>query len=366
MKEKIYFDANSTAPIRPEVIHLMSEIMGRVGNASSVHGFGRDARKAIEDARRIISSTLDVDAAQIIFNSGATEGNITVLKGFEGQRILVSAIEHPSIIDSGIPHEVIPVTSDGVVDLEAYKKMLSSAPAPALVSVMLANNETGVIQPIEEVAKLAKEAGAMFHCDAVQAYGRIPFTRASIHADFVTISAHKIGGPQGVGALVIAPGVKPYRLFQGGGQEKRQRGGTENVAGIAGFGLAAEMACGSIEEFQKLSVLRDEINAHFMTCESVSIYGANTTRTANTSLIRIEGLSNDTLLMAFDLEGIAVSAGSACSSGKSSLSHVVYAMGEKSPNVATLRISLPRNTGEKEVEQLLAVWDKLRERLLKK
>ncbi|HNS45037.1 MAG TPA: cysteine desulfurase family protein, partial [Alphaproteobacteria bacterium] len=363
MDKKLYFDANATARIRPEVISLVVEVMGEVGNASSPHSFGREARKRIETARRQVAATLNVDAQQVIFNSGATEGNTTVFKGFEGKRILASAIEHPSIMDCGVALETIPVTSDGVVDLDAFKKMLSSGPSPALVSVMTANNETGVIQPVAEIAKLAKDAGAMVHSDAVQGYGRFAFTRESLGVDFLTLSAHKIGGPQGVGAMVIAPGVTPYKLLQGGGQERRQRGGTENVAGIAGFGLAAEMACSSFEKFQSLGALRDRIEVHFQTSPRVTVYGANVPRTANTSFMTIKGVPNDTLLMAFDLEGVAVSAGSACSSGSTRLSNVLGAMGVVSdPLLASLRISLGINTTEKEVEELCAIWDKLRAR----
>lgn len=366
MNKKLYFDSNATARIRPEVISLVTEIMGETGNASSTHSFGREARRRIETARRQVAGTLGVDPQQVIFNSGATEGNTTVFKGFEGKRILASAIEHPSIMDCGVPIETIPVTRDGVVDMDAFKKMLSTGPTPALVSIMTANNETGVIQPVTEIAKLAKEAGAIVHSDAVQGYGRFAFTRESLGADFLTLSAHKIGGPQGVGAMVIAPGVTPYKLLQGGGQERRQRGGTENVAGIAGFGLAAEMACSSFDKFASLSVLRDKIEAHLLKSPQVKVYGKNVPRTANTCFLTVQGVPNDTLLMAFDLEGVAVSAGSACSSGSIRLSNVLGAMGVlPDPLLASLRISLGITTTEKDVEELCAVWDKLRARLLK-
>lgn len=364
---KIYFDHNGTTAIRPEVISEVSARMAEVGNASSTHGFGREARRHVEMARRKIATLLDVDPQQVLFNSGATEGNNTVLRGFEGQTILASAIEHPSVLESGVDIIPIPVTRDGVVDLDKFSVLLDQH-SPALVSVMYVNNETGVIQPVTEIARLAKAAGAKVHCDAVQAFGRIKFTRASLGVDFLTLSAHKIGGPQGVGALVFAPGIHPHRLLQGGGQERRQRAGTENVAGIAGFGIAAELAIAGIPQFEKLSLLRDKIETH-VTASSprVHIHGQSTSRVANTTMLTIDKVAVDTMMMAFDLEGVAVSAGSACSSGSTRLSYVLCAMGVFPPdlNVAPVRLSLGHSTTEKEVEDFLIVWDKLRDRIFK-
>lgn len=367
MMTKIYFDHNATTVIRPEVIHEMTARMAETGNASSTHAFGRDARRHVEMARRKIATLLDVDPQQVIFNSGATEGNNTVLRGFEGQTILASAIEHPAVLESGVDVVPIPVTRDGIVDLEKFSALLQQH-SPALVSVMYVNNETGVIQPVAEIARLAKAAGAKVHCDAVQAFGRIPFTRASLNVDFLTLSAHKIGGPQGVGALVIAPGIHPHKLLQGGGQERRQRAGTENVAGIAGFGVAAEMAVSNIPQFENLSLLRDKIEAHVLASSPrVQVHGQKVSRVANTTMLTIDKVAVDTIMMAFDLEGVAVSAGSACSSGSTRLSYVLCAMGVFPPdlNVAPVRISLGYTSTEKEVEEFLRVWDKLRDRIFK-
>ncbi|MEK7801881.1 MAG: aminotransferase class V-fold PLP-dependent enzyme, partial [Pseudomonadota bacterium] len=217
MQKNIYLDHNATTPIRPPARDAVIAAMDVIGNASSTHFHGRECRKIIETARRQIASTLDVGNGQIIFNSGATEGNNTILKGFAGKRILVSATEHPSIIESGTIVETIAVDENGLIDLNAFSEQLRNGIPPALVSVMYVNNETGVIQPITDIAKLAKESGALIHSDCVQAYGRIPFTRESLGVDIITISSHKIGGPQGVGALVIAPHIQIPKLLEGGG-----------------------------------------------------------------------------------------------------------------------------------------------------
>lgn len=360
MIQNIFFDHNATTPIRPDALALATSVMAETGNAASVHSFGRTASKRVETARRQIADTLGVDAQQIVFNSGATEGNNTVLKNFSGQRILISAIEHPSIMECGVAAETIPVTKDGLVDLDAFRDLLDHPTPPALVSVMLVNNETGVIQPVAEIARLAKEKGSMVHCDAVQAFGRIPLTRAATGADFMTISAHKIGGTHGVGALVTAAGIQVPRLIQGGGQERRMRGGTINVAGIAAFGAAATEACSSLDSYKKLSALRDKIEAHVLKRPQVRILGYDAPRVANSSMMIVEGVGGETCLMAFDLEGIALSAGSACSSGSSKLSYTLTAMGiEPKSDIASLRLSLGYTTTEEEVDRFLVIWDKL-------
>lgn len=364
---KIFLDHNSTTPIRPDALALACDVMAEVGNASSVHSFGRQANKRVETARRQIASLLNVDSAQIIFNSGASEGNNTILKGFVGKRILISAIEHPSIMECGVEAEHIPVTTDGVIDMDAFKDLLNTGEPPALVSVMYVNNETGVIQPVAEIARLAKEKGAIVHCDCVQAFGRIPFTRESIGADFITLSAHKIGGMHGVGAIVFAPGLNVPKLVQGGGQERRQRGGTLNVAGISTFGVAAEQVCSDIANFEKLSIFRDRIEAHILkNSNRVQIAGQNAPRVSNTSMILVHCKSSETLLMAFDLEGVALSAGSACSSGTTKLSYTLTAMGvDPCAQTASLRLSLGYTTTEKDVDDFLLIWDKISARIFK-
>lgn len=364
-QEFTYLDHNATTPIRPEAVAAMTHVLTEVGNPSSIHHFGRVARKHIETARKIIGDSLDVSAGQAFFNSGATEGNNTILKGFSGKRILVSGVEHPSVIDAGIARDIIPVTKDGVVDLVAFQKQVTDNP-PALVSVMLVNNETGVIQPVAEMSKIAKSVGALVHCDAVQAYGRIAFTRESLGVDFLTLSSHKIGGPQGVGAIIVSPNMALPKLLEGGGQERRSRAGTENTAGIAGFGAAASQAVASIADFQKLTALRDKIETEIAKSKHITLFGQNAPRVANTISCMVDGIASDTLLMAFDIEGIAISSGSACSSGTVKFSSVLKAMGvEPKQNAAALRISLGWTTTEQDIEQFIKVWNTLRARLLK-
>lgn len=361
----IYLDHNATTPIRPESLAAMTSVLAEGGNPSSVHHFGRMARKHVESARKKIADTLDVSSGQVFFNSGATEGNNTILKGFAGQRILVSAIEHSSVLECGVDAQKIPVTSDGVVDLDVLH-MLIAEQRPALVSVMLVNNETGVIQPVSDIARMAKAAGALVHCDAVQAYGRIPFTRESLGVDFITLSAHKIGGAQGAGAIVVAPNTPLPTLLHGGGQERRSRAGTENVPAIVAFGMAAECALRDLALFQNLSVLRDRIETVLTASSHISLYGQHAPRVSNTISCTIDGVASDTLLMAFDIEGIAISSGSACSSGTVRFSHVLTAMGAPhDKTTAALRISLGYTTTEKEVEQFITVWNNLCTRLLK-
>ncbi len=365
MKEQIYLDYNSTAPARPEVAEAVSALLKEPSNASSVHGFGRRARMRVEKARDQIAALAGCKNTQVIFNSGATEGNNTVLKSFTGQRVLVSAIEHPAVLDAASEAERIPVTRDGVIDLNALEVMLEQTPAPALVSVMFVNNETGVIQPVEEISKRVHAAGAQFHVDAVQAAGRTPIEMNRRGIDFLTLSAHKTGGPQGVGALIVGPCAQAPVLLHGGGQEKRARAGTENVAGIAGFGVAVELALADMDKYQKLAALRDSMEARLkdIAPEAV-IFGQGAPRAANTFLIALPGIPSKTQLMHMDLEGIAVSNGSACSSGKVHASHVTRAMGydENAANSA-LRVSMGWNTKDGDIEAFVAAWGKMRARM---
>jgi cysteine desulfurase len=359
MKNKVYLDYNATTPLRAEVITLMTSLMHAPHNASSVHSFGREGRKAIEHAREQIAALVNAPAAQIIFNSGATEGNNTVLNHFKNERILVSSIEHPSVLEAAPDAQRIPVTKDGIVDLAALETLLKKE-KPALVSVMAVNNETGIIQPIEKISALAHSNGALFHCDGVQAAGRITLDIAKMGIDFLTLSAHKIGGPQGVGALVLGLcGITPT-LLHGGGQEKRARAGTENVAGIAGFGLAAELAHKELPQQKNLAALRDRLEKNL----SAVIHGKNAPRIAGTSLFSLAGLSSETLIMAFDLEFIALSNGSACSSGRVEPSHVLKAMQvDAAHSAAALRVSLGWNSTDADIDAFLNVWEKITTRL---
>ncbi len=374
MSKRIYMDYNATTPLRPEVREVMLRVMDGPYNASSVHSFGREARGIIEDARENVAALTGAQASQIIFNSGATEGNNTVLQHFAGQRVLASSIEHPSVLGASDSIERIPVTTDGIVNLEALEKLLKKEPA-ALVSVMLVNNETGAIQPIAEISALAKTHGALVHCDGVQAAGRIPIDINTMRIDFLTLSAHKIGGPQGVGALVLGLcGITP-KLLHGGGQEKNTRAGTENVAGIAGFGVAAELVLQDLEhpdKLKKLEHLRNYLELELCKMQEGGqeggkgepsnpvFHAANAPRIANTSMFSLPGTRAENLLMALDLEGIAVSNGSACSSGTVKPSHVLQAMGlDEEDASSALRISLGWATKSSDIERFLEVWAKI-------
>lgn len=364
----IYLDYNATAPIRPEAITIMAEAMNDAHNASAIHQFGRKGRSMVEAARETIAKLVNLPNTQIIFNSGATESNNTVLMHFAdtypNEKILVSSIEHPSILDAGIPKTKIPATTDGAIDLNALETLLKNNKI-SLVSVMLVNNETGTIQPIHEISALTHKHGALLHVDAVQAAGRITIDMPDMGIDFLSLSAHKLGGPQGVGALCLALcGITPT-LLHGGGQEKSARAGTENVAGITGFGIAASMALDEMRDYQsRLNALRDTLETELLKSPHVKIYGQNSERVANTTLLSINGLSSETLLMNFDLEGIAISNGSACSSGKVEPSHVLKAMGENDKAASgALRISTGWNTKQSDIDAFIKAWQKIYKRM---
>lgn len=368
-KTPVYLDYNASALMRPAVADLMRTIMSAPGNASSIHRFGREARKHIELAREQVAALAGTHPNYVTFTSGATEANNAVLKHFAGQRILVSAIEHPSVLESAPQAEKIPVTPDGVIDLDAFDKLLDGD-APALISVMLVNNETGVIQPVAELVKRAraKHPRVFFHCDAVQAAGKIPFDLAMLGVDYLSLSAHKLGGPHGAGALLCAPGSEPVPFIHGGGQEKRQRAGTENVAAIAGFGLAADMARTELETFQQLATWRDQLESRLKsTAPEIAIFGQNAPRVANTSNIGLPGISANTQMMNLDIEGIAVSSGAACSSGTVKPSHVLEAM-HVGPHLSShnLRISMGWNTKADDIERLAQAWLKMYSRVADK
>jgi cysteine desulfurase len=360
MKTRIYMDYNATAPVRPAAREAAMLAMSAAHNASSVHSFGREARKMIEDARVSVAKLVNVPPAQVIFNSGATEANNTVLNHFKGEPILISAIEHPSVLEAAPTAEKIPVTRDGTVDLAALETLLKEKKAE-LISVMLVNNETGAIQPMAEISNLAKKYGSFLHCDAVQAAGKIAIDMTTLGADFLTLSAHKIGGPQGAGALVLGLcGITPTLLY-GGGQEKRARAGTENVAAIAGFGVAASEAFAALNEYQNLAKLRDNLEKRL---HGIIVHAQNAPRVANTSLFSLPGASSETLLMALDLEGIAVSNGSACTSGTVKASHVLKAMGVgKDIASGAVRVSLGWDTRPSDIEAFIAAWQKITARL---
>jgi cysteine desulfurase len=373
--ERAYLDWNATAPLRPEARAAMLAACDVVGNPSSVHAEGRRARALVEGARRNVAALVGAEARNVIFTSGGTEANLLALspaieRGGDKAprtRLLVSAIEHPSVRCGGrFPAAVVAevaVTADGAVDLAALERRLGEGGRP-LVSIMLANNETGVIQPVAAAAGLAHQAGALVHVDAVQAAGKIHCDINGLGADLVTVSAHKLGGPKGVGAL-----IKRHEglhladpLIRGGGQERGARGGTENVPGIAGFGAAAAAAAGKLaEEGARVAALRDRLEAGLRSISpDVVIFGADAERLPNTSAFAKPGVRAETALIALDLDGIAVSSGSACSSGKVAASHVLAAM-RVDPSLAAgaIRLSLGFSTTDEEVDCFLSAWNRL-------
>ena len=359
----VYLDYNATAPLRPEVSAAMTAAFDLCGNASSIHRFGRLARRAVEDARETIASAVDAAAADIVFAGGGTEANNLALRGSE-RPVFISAIEHDSVRGARDDAGLIRIDRDGVVDLNHLEELLSAADAPALVSVMLANNETGVVQPIEQVVALARRFDALVHCDAVQALGKIALSFAALDVDMLSLSAHKLGGPQGVGALIIRDGVDVAPLLRGGGQERSRRAGTENVAGVSGFGVAAALAAQAVEASPALASLRDHMEARVRAAApDAIIYGEAAPRLPNTSCIGLPGVTNEVQVMTLDLAGVAVSAGSACSSGKLTPSHVLQAMGTDDEAAASaIRVSLGWKTSASDCDRFVEAWSTLASR----
>lgn len=358
----IYLDHNATTPAKPQVCEKVLQTLAFPGNASAVHKAGREARRLIEDSRETLLKALNAGPRDVlVFTSGATEANNMVLQKSVVERVIVSAIEHPSALPASA--EKIPVLPSGVIDVQALEKMLAGSTKQTLISVMLVNNETGVIQPVEAVVALAKKYGCTVHTDATQAFGRIPLDLQKLGADFVTLSAHKMGGPQGVGCLVICNCVALPPLLLGGNQEKNQRAGTENLAGIAGFAEAAKLA--DVAAYQKLAVLRDKIESELTAAApTLKIFGREAPRVANTTMFALPGVSSETQLIALDLAGICVSNGSACSSGTVKASHVLKAMGASEAEAqSSLRVSLGWNTTEKDVEAFISAWKMMYERV---
>ncbi|MGE0733802.1 MAG: cysteine desulfurase family protein [Alphaproteobacteria bacterium] len=354
----VYLDYNATAPMRPEAIAAWNDAAVQPGNASSVHFFGRQARKRVELARDHVARLIGARATQVVFTGSGTEANNLVLRGSAGREILVSAVEHDSILQTAPGAVRIAVDADGLVRAEAFDLALKQSAAPKLVSVQLANNETGVLQDVAKLAVRAHEAGAWVHCDAVQAVGKVPVNFAALGIDLLSVSAHKMGGPQGVGALVVADPIQLLPVLTGGGQERGRRAGTENVAGIAAFGAAAEAAQHDLAKYAALSQWRDRIEREIMQrVPAARTYGRGVARLPNTVCLGCPGLAAETQVMALDLDGIAVSAGSACSSGKVRASHVLKAMGLTDAEASSaIRISLGWGTQEADIDRFVAAW----------
>jgi cysteine desulfurase len=374
MTNRIYFDWNATAPLRKDARAAALAALDVNGNPSSVHSEGRAAHRLIELAREQVAALVGAQPRNVVFTSGGTEANTLALAPAAARdRLLVSAIEHPSVLAGGrFPSgsvERLPVTGSGALDLAALERRLAALGNRALVSLMVANNETGVVQPVAQAAQLIHATGGVLHVDAIQAAGRIPCDINALGADLLTLSGHKIGGPKGIGALI---GRTEFpladALIKGGGQERGLRAGTENVAGIAGFGAAAAAAReGFSAEAAYMAALRDRLEAGLKAASpGVIIFGTESERLPNTTLLAVPGMKAETAVIALDLEGIAVSAGAACSSGKVQPSHVLAAMGVP-PHLARagVRVSLGPSTTESEIDRFIEAWIKVSGSLLK-
>lgn len=360
-----YLDYNATAPLRPEVVGVMREVLAEPLNASSVHAWGRRAKKRLEEARAVIASALSCFPAEVIFTGSGTEANHLALSSFAGRRMAVSAVEHVSVLKALPQVTVLPVTPDGVLRHDALRAWLKQDTAPAFVSVMSANNETGVLHPLRHIAELVHEHDGVLHCDAAQAFGKIPVDMGVLGADMLTLSAHKMGGPQGAAALVVRQGTEIAPRLSGGGQESGRRAGTENLAALCGFAEAVRLA--QKDDWQKplraALALMEAALLEAVPDAAVLGQGAQR-RLPNTSAILMPGIAAEVQLMHFDLEGIGVSAGSACSSGKVTVSHVARAMGFSEAQAGcVIRVSGGWNTKLEDIERFTQSWLKLANRV---
>jgi cysteine desulfurase len=363
MPAQIYLDYNATAPMLSAVQGALAAALAAHGNPSSVHSFGRAQRARVEAARVQVAALVGAKVQQVVFTSGGTEANNLALTGVAAKTVIVSAIEHDSILNCADQPLVAPVQPTGVIDLEKLETLIAEALPPVLVSVMLANNETGVIQPIAAVAKIVHAHGALLHCDAVQAIGRIVVDMTAFGIDLMTISAHKIGGPQGIGALIVGEQVYLQPQMRGGGQERGARAGTENVPGVVGFGVAA--AENSLEDWGRVAHLREDLEVRLGKAfgKDLQILGREAVRLPNTCCVVRPGISAETQIIALDLAGIAVSAGSACSSGKVQASHVLSAMGVADTIARNaIRVSLGPTTSEADIDFFFETYRALRTR----
>ena len=361
----LYLDANATEPLRPEARRAAVAALDVVGNPSSVHGSGRAARRMLEDARESLAARFGVGPGEVVLTAGGTEANALAVSGLARNGVLVGATEHAAVLAAAPANaERVPVRPDGTVDLDALAALLAAAGgAPAaLVCLMAANNETGVLHPLAEASTICRAQGALLHVDAVQAAGRVALDPGL--ADSMALSGHKLGGPAGAGALLLRPGLHLPALVAGGGQERGRRGGTEPLPAIAGFAAAAAVA-GSATEAERLRRLRDRLETGVaMAAPEAVILGAGAPRLPNTSCILLPGVPAELQVIALDLAGVRVSAGAACSSGKVARSHVLAAMGlgEAAAGCA-IRVSLPWNVPEDAPERFVAAWSAMRERL---
>lgn len=362
---RTYLDWNATAPLRPEAREAMLSTLDVVGNPSSVHAEGRAARAIVEGARERVASLVGARPQDVVFTSGATEANNWVVRsGFD--TLMLAEIEHDSVTQAalafGARRVALPVKASGEVAIEALAEEVLRAAAPlgrALVALQFANNETGVLQPVAEAAKFARSHGVGVLCDAVQGAGRAPISMAALGADYLTLSAHKLGGPKGIGAVVVRPGAPLAPMIVGGGQERRQRAGTENVAAIAGFGAAAHAASSDLEAAsRRMAGLRGELEMSVKEITPAAvIIGEGSPRLCNTTCLALPGRLSEVLVAGLDLGGVAVSAGAACSSGKVARSRVLDAMGcESAVAAGAIRVSLGPTTTHADIAAFLAAW----------
>jgi cysteine desulfurase len=363
---RVYMDANATTPLLPEVMEAMRPYwIERFGNASSIHLDGQQAHSAVDRARATLAEFFNCHDAEVVFNSGGTEGDNTAIFGLlrPGDHFVTSSIEHSAILAAaermaafGVETTFVAPTASGLIDPAAIERALR--PETRLISVMLANNETGVLQPVEEIGKIAKAAGAFFHIDAVQGAGKVPLDVRRFGCQLCSISAHKVHGPKGVGALFVRRGTPLEPLLVGGSHERRRRAGTENVPGIVGLAKAAELAMHSLEDgtLVRLAALRDRLEAGILELPGTGVNGGDAPRVANTTNIWFDHLEGEALVIALDLKGVAVSGGSACHSGATEPSHVLMAMGlDKTRARASLRFSLLKTATEADVDYVLKV-----------
>ncbi len=378
MTDRVYLDWNATAPLRAEARTAVLAALDVIGNPSSVHAEGRAARRLIENAREELAALVDTDPRNVLFTSGGTEANALALtparQGERPRRLLISSIEHASVLAGGrfaaSEVETLPVLPNGQVDVGALERRLAGSAESILVSIMLANNETGVVQPISEIAPLVHRAGATLHVDAVQGPGRIACNVNDVGADLLTISGHKFGAPKGTGALIRRDAKVPFPrpLMRGGGQERSMRAGTENVVGIAGLGAAAAALTKAwASEAKRMLQLRERLETRLKSqSPEAVIFGEDAPRLPNTTLFAVPGIKAETTVIALDLEGVAVSSGAACSSGKVQASHVLAAMGVQGPLArGAVRVSLGPTTSESDVDRLISAWIKVSDTLLK-
>ena len=357
----VYLDYNASALVRPEVQAAMAEALADNGNPSAVHAAGRRARARVETARARLAEMVGADAQSVVFSSGGTESNAQAIAsalaaGYE--RLIVCASEHPCVaeaaIASGKPVKVLPVDGRGVIDLGKLSELLR-APGKAVVAIHHANNESGVIQPIREAATLVREYGGWLHVDAIQSAGKIPVSMAALKADTLTLSAHKLGGPQGVGALVLGEGRSAVQIVRGAGQERGLRAGTENVPGIHGFGVAAECAVRDLPAAQSHAVWRDDAEAA-VEAAGATIMGKGAPRLPNTLFLSVPDWDSPQALIVLDLDGVMVSAGSACSSGKTKPSRAIVAMGRLDLATGGVRVSAGWGTTKDDWSRFSDAW----------